>query len=129
MKCRRTLPIAAQISGIDIVGSGATPPTTITLDQGKDLGWTHAEASCNKSRKCRSFNSTRCQVNGTGVQCRETLTSRLRRGKQKKCKQNILYTAEGGTIASSFRRASGPARSPRVTSPASRRRPSLNRYN
>ena len=88
----------SQLSGVDIVGAGGTPPLDITIQQGEDIGLQHAEAACNQSRKCRSFNSTSCKLNGAGVSCRETLTSKLKKGRKKTCKQTILYTADTGTI-------------------------------
>jgi hypothetical protein len=58
----------------------------------------HAEDACFASRKCRSFNANKCQPNGTGVTCRETLTSKLRKGRKKTCKQTILVSGDSGNI-------------------------------
>ena len=90
--------IVATLSGVNVVGSGATAPTDITVEQGENIGLNRAETNCFANRKCRSFNASRCRPNGVGVSCRETLTSKLRRGRKKTCKQTILFTADTGRI-------------------------------
>ena len=88
----------AGLSGVNVVGSGATAPTNITLAQGENIALNRAEENCFAKRKCQSFNADKCTQIGQNVQCRERLFFKLKGGKKKKCKQNILYTAEGGTI-------------------------------
>ena len=87
------------LSNVDIVGSGATPPTDFSPPQGQDLGWAYAEDACNRSRKCREFASNRCKLGVSTVQCRIILVSKLKKGRKKTCKQNVLFSAGGGTIA------------------------------
>jgi hypothetical protein len=85
-------------TGVDPVGSGLTAPLALSLEQGENIALNRAEENCFKSRKCRSFNANKCRVNGTGISCRETLTSRLKKGRRKTCKQTILMTADTGSI-------------------------------
>jgi hypothetical protein len=90
--------VVANLSGVNVLGSGATAPTTIVLAQGENMALNRAEEKCFAKNKCIEFDADKCTQIGQNVQCREILISKAKKGKRKKCKQNILYTAEGGTI-------------------------------
>jgi hypothetical protein len=88
--------VAAQ-SGLNIVGSGATAPTNITIPQAENLTFARGDEQCRKTRGCRSFAAKRCRPSGTGVQCQGVVVSK-RNGRRKVCKENVLFAADTGTI-------------------------------
>ena len=82
-------------TGVNVLGSGGTAPTDITIPQAENLTLGHALQQCR--RGCTDISAKRCQPSGSGVQCQGVVKSK-RRGKRKTCTENLLYAADTGTI-------------------------------
>ncbi len=86
-----------QITGTDIAGSGATPPTDMSVQQALELTWVYSEDKCRSKNKCRVYEASDCRVQVDGVGCLVKNTLRSRRGR-KVCKERILWSALTGAI-------------------------------
>lgn len=89
---------AMQIAGVDVVGSGARAPTTLTRLQAIELALLFSEAQCNKDAKCRQFSARSCKPRGVGFQCVIQNFDKSRRQGKYSCERKALWTADTGTI-------------------------------
>lgn len=89
---------AMQIAGVDIVGSGALPPTTLTPNQATELAWVHSENKCVERPRCAQYDIGRCRPLGAGFRCPISYFARTKRGRKYNCSRKLLWTADTGTI-------------------------------
>jgi hypothetical protein len=89
---------ALELSGIDIYGSGAQPPTILTRTQALELAFIRADSLCGKDRKCRAFNARGCRPRGAGFRCVVENFLKTRRLGKFRCFRKVLWTANTGTI-------------------------------
>ena len=87
-----------QLAGVNIVGSGAQPPTTFTSGQPIELSVIYAEDQCDRWRLCRAFGVGNCKPRGVGFRCKVTNFAKSRNLGKFRCDRTILWTIDTGVI-------------------------------
>jgi hypothetical protein len=89
---------ALDVTGQNIVGSGARAPTVLTPGQAHENAWIYVEDDCIRWRPCRRYLASPCSALGDGYRCKVTEFAKNRRFGRFRCKQKVLITAASGSI-------------------------------
>lgn len=88
---------AMSAAGVNIVGSGGTPPTTLSQTQARENAWIFADDACARDRSCRSYLASSCKAKGSAWLCPVTEYGRDRRGSFR-CTRNVKVSAASGSL-------------------------------
>jgi hypothetical protein len=83
--------------GVDIYGSGAEAPITLTKNQAIELSFIRADNKCRKQNGCNDFRGRKCRPDRNGFRC-QVVTSGVTNRARFDCTQTVLWTADEGTI-------------------------------
>jgi trypsin len=87
-----------QLSGVDIYGSGAEPPTMLTRNQAIELAFIRADALCERQKGCEAISARKCKPKMDGFRCVVQTNGETRKQGRFRCTQSVLFTADTGTI-------------------------------
>lgn len=88
---------AMNAAGVDIVGSGGTPPTTLSQTEARENAWIWADDACAHDRFCRSYSASTCRAQASAWLCPVKEFARDRRGRFS-CTRNVEVSAASGSL-------------------------------